>query len=403
MYEKKIITTLFTGFTFCFLANAGPVPAPANGLAIREINYEGRLADDEARFVLNLDAAATGQGESSTPLLEGDVAVLPGKLPDQLKIIREGNRYLLVASRPGQFKFKLEVVAKIQRAEPWNQISFTGPLATIASVTAQAAGADTEVQLLERHAARRGQNQRRLARGGFLGADQTVALRWQSKVTEIAHKTLLMADSAIAAQITPTVIKYTSKFHYEIVQGSAAQLTLALPASQSLTRLEGEQIRDWHTTTEGDRQTLTIEFIKPVENACDLTLYSEQSVQGAAEDVALNPPQPLSVERESGSLTVSAEDTLVETTTIAGLRQVNATGAALAAYQFNARPFTLALKLKHIEPVIGVTDRVGARLEETRLLISHRLALDVEKAGIYTLELTPQPGFAVADVRGDGH
>ena len=84
------------------------------------------------------------------------------------------------------------------------------------------------------------------------------------------------------------------------------------------------------------------------------------------------------------------------------MRQVNAADGALAAYQFNARPFTLALKLKHIEPVISVTDRVSARLEETRFIISHNLALNVEKAGIYTLELTPQPGFAVADVRGDG-
>jgi hypothetical protein len=116
----------------------------------------------------------------------------------------------------------------------------------------------------------------------------------------------------------------------------------------------------------------------------------------------LNPPQPLNVERESGSLTISAEDTLVETATLAGLRQVNATGNALAAYQFNARPFTLALKHKNIEPVVSVTDRVSARLEETRLMISHSLALNVEKAGIYTLELTPQPGFAVADVRGEG-
>ena len=85
---------------------------------------------------------------------------------------------------------------------------------------------------------------------------------------------MLTADSVIIAQVAPTVIKYTSKFHYDIVQGNAAQLTLALPASQSLTRLEGEQIRDWHTTAEGDRQTLTIEFIKPVESAYDLTLYS---------------------------------------------------------------------------------------------------------------------------------
>ena len=196
-----------------------------------------------------------------------------------MKIIREGNRYRLVASRPGKFKFKLEVVAKIQHAEPWNQISFTGPVATIASVTAQAGGADTEVQLLNGTLLGVVKTNGVSRVTGFLGADQTVALRWQSKVTEIAHKTLLTVESAIAAQITPTVIKYTSKFHYEIVQGNAAQLTLTLPASQSLTRLEGEQIRDWHTTTEGDRQTLTIEFIKPVENACDLTLYSEQAVE----------------------------------------------------------------------------------------------------------------------------
>ncbi len=407
---KRIAITLLAISLFNSTAPGKPVPPPANDLAIRAIHYNGKLADDEARFTLDIAAEAAGAGDSPVKILEGDVAVLPGNLPDQLKIIREGNRYLLVASHPGQFKFKLEVVAKIQHAEPWNQISFTGPVATIASVTAQAAGADTEVQLLTGTLldAVKTNGVSRLT--GFLGADQTVALRWQSKVTKIAHKTLLTVDSAIAAQITPAVIKYTSKFHYEIVQGNAAQLTLALPASQSLTRLEGEQIRDWHTSVgqasrlsqTNDIQTLTIEFIKPVENACDLTLYSEQAVDSAAVNCSLNPPQPLNVERESGSLTLAAEDTLVETAALAGLRQVNATGNALAAYQFNARPFTLALKLKPIEPVISVTDRVSARLEETRLVISHSLALDVEKAGIYTLELAPQPGFAIADVRGEG-
>jgi hypothetical protein len=131
-----------------------------------------------------------------------------------------------------------------------------------------------------------------------------------------------------------------------------------------------------------------------VEKACDLTLYSEQAVESGRDASSpagvsdapvaaipveqLNPPQPLNVERESGSLTLSAEDTLVETVALAGLRQVNATGNALAAYQFNARPFTLTLK--PIEPVIGVTDRVSARLEETRLAVAHHLALNVEKA-----------------------
>ena len=229
-------------------------------------------------------------------------------------------RYRLVASRPGHFQFKLDVVAKIQRDEPWNEISFTGPAATIASVTAQAAGTNTEVQLLNGTLLEAVRTNGVSRVTGFLGADQTVALRWQGKIAEVARKALLTVDSTIGAQITPTVIKYTSRFHYDVVQGNAAQLTLTLPAAQALTRLEGEQIRDWHTATAGDHQMLTIEFIKPVENAYDLTLYSEQAVGGSDASVAasLNPPQPLNVERESGSLTISAEDTLVEIDSLAG-------------------------------------------------------------------------------------
>jgi type II secretory pathway pseudopilin PulG len=382
--------------------HAGTISSPASLLSLREIRYDGKLSDNEARFMVDIDAEATGGGENSAPLLQGDVAVLPARLPDALNIVRDGDRYLLVASRPGHFQFKLEVVAKIQRQEPWNQISFAGPVATIASVTAQAAGTNTEVQLLTGTLLEAVRTNGVSRVTGFLGTDQTVALRWEGSVAEVARKALLTADSTIHVQLTPTVIKYTSRFHYDVVQGNAAQLTLTLPATQALTRLEGDQIRDWHTVTEGDHQTLTIEFIKPVEHTCDLTLYSEQAVEAASAGASVNPPQPLNVDRESGSLTVSAEDTLIEITSLAGLRQVNAPDNAVAAYRFNARPFTLTLKLKPVEPVITVADRVNARLEETRLVISHGLALNVEKAGIYTLELTPPAGFAVADVRGEG-
>jgi hypothetical protein len=399
---NKTIAALLTGLLFHFAAAGKPSPAPSNDFAVREIHYAARLADDEARFTLDIDAETTATGESSVKILEGDVAILPGKLPDQLKIIRNGNRYLLVAARPGHFKFSLEVVVKIQHAEPWNQISFTGPAATIASISAQAAGTNTEVQLLAGTLLETFKTNGVSGVKGFLGAEPTVALRWQGKITEVARKAMLTVDSQITAQATPTVIKYTSKFHYEIVQGNAAQLTLTLPANQTLTKLVAEQIRDWHATADGDRQKLTIEFIKPVENSYDLTIFSEQSVENSMANSELNPPQPADTERESGFLTVFAEDTLVEISSLTGLRQVNAPDNAVVAYRFNARPFTLALKLKPIEPVISVADRVSTRLEETRLLISHSLALNVEKAGVYSLELTPPPGFAVAEVRGAG-
>ena len=402
---KTILTSLLAGLLSltCFATEPKSTAPPSPGvLTFREICYCGNLADHEARFTLDIDAEATQPGESSAPLLEGDVAILPGKMSDQLKIVRDGNRYRLIAAHPGRFKFSLEVVAKIQRAEPWNQISFTGPAATIASVHAHAEGAGMEVQLLNGTLLESSRTNGFASVKGFLSADQTVALRWQGKVTEVARRALITVDSTIAAQITSGVVKYTSQFRYEIVQGNAAQLTLALPATQALTRLVGEQIRDWHTVTDGDRQVLTVEFIKPVEKNYALTLYSEQSVDSAGANASLNPPQPLEVERESGALTVSAEDTLVEIVSLAGLRQVNAPDQAIAAYRFNARPFTLALKLRRVEPVISIADRVNARLEETRLVVSHALTLTVEKAGIYALELLPPDGFAVAELRGEG-
>ena len=70
-------------------------------------------------------------------------------------------------------------------------------------------------------------------------------------------------------------------------------VTLTLPIAQSLTHLDGEQIRDWHLITEADHQTLTIEFIKPLENYYDLRLYSEQTVESVNSGSSLNPPQPL--------------------------------------------------------------------------------------------------------------
>src|SRR3970282_2044763 len=135
-------------------------------------------------------AEATGKGESSIRLFQGDIALLPSKLPDPLRIVREGDYYRLIAPHPGRFKFKLDLVARIQRAEPWNQISFTGPAATIASVKAHASGTGMEVQMLSGTLLESSRTGGVSRVKGFLAADQTVALRWQGKVAEVARKAL---------------------------------------------------------------------------------------------------------------------------------------------------------------------------------------------------------------------
>lgn len=400
-----------------------PPSDTAAELAVREIHYDTRLSDARALFTVDIDAEATGRGEASAVLFEGDVAVLPAKFPGGLRLVREGRQYRLIAARPGQYQLKLELIVRIIRAEPWDTVTFTGPAAGIATVAAQAGGDGVEIQLLsgtplEPEPGRPG----RVA--GVLGSDRAVALRWQGRTTEAARKAITTCETFATAQVSPTVIKFTTEFHYQIVQGSLPRLVVALPASHALTRVEGGQIRDWQVQPASqappagpapgpdappaaaaagpDTQLLVIELIKPVEKSYALKISSEQTVEGTPFVGALNLPQPQGVDRETGSLTLVAEDTVVETRSLAGLRQVNAPAGAQAAYRFYGRPLSLDVALRRIDPVLRVAARVTARLEEARLLVSHALTLNVERAGIYSLELSPVGNFVVTDVRGEG-
>ncbi|MCC6822769.1 MAG: type II secretion system protein, partial [Verrucomicrobia subdivision 3 bacterium] len=385
------------------LAIAAPAAGTANtNLLFRSIAYAGHVTDTKARFRVNFEVESLATNEISAPLFEGDVALIAAKLPEALRIVSSAGRSRLFCATPGTYAVTLDLVAKITRAEPWNQINFSGPVSPIAAVNAEAAESGIEMQLLS--GTQLDPEKKATSRvSGFLGADRVLNLRWQSKTAEVARRSLVTVDTAATVHVTPTVIKFTTALTYEILQAAVPRLAIELPASHTLTRLQGEQIRDWKITpSTNNTALLSVEFIKPVEKSHTLTLYSEQPVESAPQTTTLVPPQPLGVERESGSFTLSADDAQVEIESAPGLRQVNAPNGSLAAYRFTARPFNINAKLRRVEPVLKLAARVTARVEESRLLVSHALTLNVEKAGIYALELAPPPGLVVADVRGEG-
>lgn len=384
------------------LASAAADARAANtNLLFRSIHYAGRVSDTEARFTVNFEVESLATNEISAPLFDGDVALLAPKLPDALRIVSGAGRSRLICTAAGVYPVTLDLVAKITRAEPWNQITFTGPAAPISTVKAEASEPGVEMQLLSGTQIDPDKKAASVV-NGLLGADRVLSLRWQGKTTEVARRSLVTVDTVAAAQVTPTVIKFTTTLNYEILQAPVPRLTLALPASHALTKLQGPQIRDWKLVP-GTNNTalLTVEFIKPVEKSYSLSVFSEQPVEVTPQTATLVPPQPLDVERESGSFTLSADDTQVDIESAPGLRQVNAASGALAAYRFNARPFSLSAKLRRVEPVLKLADRATVRVEESRVTVSHTLNLTVEKAGIYSLELGVPAGFVVADVRGE--
>lgn len=369
-------------------AVAPMTPATLTNLIFKEIRYTGKVSDTEARFAVTLEVESLATNEISGALFEGPVAVIARDMPEGLRIITAAStpkRYRLVAMRPGSYRLNFDVIAKITRSEPWNEINFTGPSAAIAHVAAQA-GPGVEMNSLT-------------GVGGFLGTDRNVHLRWQSKTAEVTRKSLLTVDTTASALVTPTVIKYTTQLRYEILQAGVSKLSIEVPAGHAITRVQGEHIRDWQVS---GNQVLNIEFTRPAEKTYTLVLNTEQTIESTPATLPLAVPRPLNVERESGAINIAADDMTVTPEPGSGLRQVNAAKDSLAAFRFYGRPFELNARVARIEPVVTVADRVSARLEETRLLVGHALTLTVEKAGLYLLDFMPQAGFTVADVTGEG-
>ena len=144
---KTLMQSVLLFFAFPLSAAekpSAPPPPPAE-IVFRELRYDGKVSDTEARFAVELSVETSGKGEASAVLFDGEIALLPPKLPAGLRVEREGNVYRLFVPRAGKYQLKLEVVAKITRAEPWNHVLFNGPLAAIASVSAQANGADVDL------------------------------------------------------------------------------------------------------------------------------------------------------------------------------------------------------------------------------------------------------------------
>ncbi|MBI3191234.1 MAG: hypothetical protein HYZ36_01110, partial [Pedosphaera parvula] len=114
-------------------------PSAYTNLIFREVRYDGKVSDTEARFNVSLNVESLTTNVISAPLFDGDVAVIAPTLPDGLRLVSGPRQFHLFAAKPGKYILKLDVVARITRAEPWNQISFTGPAAAISAFNAQAA------------------------------------------------------------------------------------------------------------------------------------------------------------------------------------------------------------------------------------------------------------------------
>ena len=72
------------------------------------------------------------------------------------------------------------------------------------------------------------------------------------------------------------------------------------------------------------------------------------------------------------------------------------------AYRYASVPFELELSLEEVQPRITLESLVEARLEPEKLSIEMTAFYNIERAGVFKLELEVPEGFEVRSVTGAG-
>ena len=336
----------------------------------------GTSTTHEARFNAAVQIESFTTNEISAPLFQGDVAVTARTLPAGVRLTRAGDQYYALGRRARRLRPEIGGCRPRSRAPSRGIKSASrGRRRPSPPFARRRPGTASRCNFL---AGRRWTTTKRPSHvEGFLSAGREVSLRWQSKAAEVARNALIAVETTSSAQVTPAVIKLATTLHYELLQASVPRLRIALPAGQSLD----QAARRANPRLESGSPTAGGRFC-PSNSSSPLRRNTNWRFFRATHrsHARLQSKSPRRSRWTSSANRVPSlfprADTVVDIAGATGLRRVNASGEALAAFQFSARPFLLTANVKRIEPVLTVADQVKRALEESRLLVNHVFRTD---------------------------
>ncbi len=270
----------------------------------------------------------------------------------------------------------------------------------------------------------------------FVGAAPNVRIDWTPK-SEGATGLEALASVQAEQQVTvgEAVTRTRVQLAYPISRAELRQLAIETPADQKVVNVFDPNIRQWSVEPAGAAerkpaeenrvQKILVQLFEPAKTAQNVTVELEKFVEESAKGTPGVKPSPAKaaapillavpvvkaagVGRQQGVVVVRvAEGLRAEAARSAGLLQMDAAelppalarGQWAFSYRYSSVPFDLQLSVEKIQPRINVESIVEAELQPERLSLDLLAIYDIERAGVFQLELDVPTGFDVRQVRG---
>ena len=246
----------------------------------------------------------------------------------------------------------------------------------------------------------------------FVGAAPNVRIDWTPKAE---GATGLEALASVQAQQQVTVdegvVRTRTQLAYAISRSQLGRITIEVPADQKVVNVSDANVRGWSVAKAGDVQTVAVQLFEPAKGSQNVIIELEKFLgeEKKLDSLAVPVVKAAGVGRQQGVVVVQvAEGLRAETAKTTGLLQVDASelppelarGQWTFAYRYVAVPFDLVLSMEKVKPQIVCDSLVEAEVTPEALLLDVLSVYNIQRAGVFRLEMDLPAGYEVRQVHG---
>lgn len=391
---------------------------------IAEISSEAIVQEDVVRVTANLKIEVLSEGWHEIPLRLNDAAILSAKRdgqPARVMFKPEGGYWLLVEKTdpdPQQLAVTVEYTKSFAKSPGRNVVSFQAPQAPINQWRIRVPQAGVKVNIQPLVAATEepsedspdGEAEETVVLA-FVGAAPSVQIDWTPKAEgAMGLEALATVQTEQQVTIDEGVIRTRAQLNYTISRAELSQLVVEAPVDHKVLNALDANVREWTVQEVDGVNRVTVQLYEPARSTQQIIVEMEKFSEDMLQNAVIAPiVQAVGVGRQQGVLVVRVASSLrAETATRTGLLQLDsdelppglAGGQWDFSYRFPLLPFELSLNVEKVQPRIRTRELVEAYLEPERLTLDLLALYDIQRAGVFQLELDVPSGFEVRSVRG---
>ncbi|MCX7590900.1 MAG: hypothetical protein N2255_04660, partial [Kiritimatiellae bacterium] len=243
----------------------------------------------------------------------------------------------------------------------------------------------------------------------FIGVTPTMSIEWTPKA-EGAKGLQALANATVEQQIVieEGLTHTKAKLSYDITRTEISQLELEVPLEERIINVYDPNVREW-TVRQGATQLITVQLFQPAKGTQNLLIELER----------VSPPNPLvlpfvnavNVARQQGIIVIRVAPGLrAEAIGREGLIQMDIGDLPQPlreqrwnfAYRYAAIPYNLRLNVEKLEPRILTDSLLAVHLRPEEMTVRLVTVFDVQKAGVFQLQLDLPEEFEPRNVKGVG-